>query len=99
MSVSLRKNETRLDELREKLFHLWADLEEKKKALPEGKLDSESLENPSGKPFTCCIKEYGIKTREEHDPDAMSDDEHSTGGMDPLAWERRFHMFGTTINA
>ncbi|KAJ9271664.1 hypothetical protein DTO212C5_2089 [Paecilomyces variotii] len=98
-ATDLRKNETRLDELREKLFHLWADLEEKKRALPNGSLDPQSLENPSGKPFMCCIKEYGIRSREEHNSDAMSDDEDSAGRVDPLAWERRFHMFGTTINA
>jgi hypothetical protein len=95
----LRKNETRLNELREKLFHLWADLEERKRAVPNGRLDSQSLETPPGKPFTCCIKEYGVKCAEAGDPDAMSEDEHGCGRAGCLGWERRFAMFGTTINA
>lgn len=96
--LSLRHNEKTLRQLREKLFILWGDLEEKKNARPEGKLDPQSLENPSGRPFTCCIKEYGVKCEGNHDPDAMTDDDQdSCGNQNCLGWERRFAMFDTTI--
>ncbi|KAL1999243.1 hypothetical protein VTN02DRAFT_4832 [Thermoascus thermophilus] len=98
-AVNLRQNERTLHQLREKLFILWGDLEEKKNTHPGGKLDPQSLENPSGRPFTCCIKEYGVKCEGDHDPDAMTDDDPSScGNEDCLGWERRFAMFGTTIN-
>ncbi|KAL1969704.1 hypothetical protein VTN77DRAFT_8257 [Rasamsonia byssochlamydoides] len=102
-AVDLRKHPHRLHELREKLFILWGDLEERKNASPDGRID---LENPpSSKPFTCCVREYGVQcschvTRRhgQHDEDAMTDDEdggrHKSGC---LGWERRFALHGTTI--
>ena len=78
-----------LSQLREKLFILWGDLEERKsksralqeknpnaiRGVEEGKRE---MEVPRAKPFQCCLKEYGVKVRGK--------------------WERRFRMFGTTIS-
>jgi protection-of-telomeres protein 1 len=44
-----------LRDLREKLFLLWGEVEEKKQA---NELDTNKP--PSNKPFDCCIQEYGI---------------------------------------
>ncbi|EFE29861.1 telomere-binding alpha subunit central domain protein [Trichophyton benhamiae CBS 112371] len=84
-AVNLRDNSDALASLREKLFVLWGDLEERKSAdidaFYSGKADTVST-----KPFTCCIKEYGVKTgNKETDPIS-------------LGWERRFQMFQTAIS-
>ncbi|KMQ41843.1 hypothetical protein A7C99_4260 [Trichophyton rubrum] len=84
-AVNLRDNSDALVNLREKLFVLWGDLEERKSAdidaFYSGKADTVST-----KPFTCCIKEYGVKTgNKETDPIS-------------LGWERRFQMFQTAIS-
>ena len=90
-------------ELREKLFLLWGDLEERKLQEREGKVadkamgggsvkgngthksvspNEDELPKPAGRPFQCCIKEYGVRVN---------------GEDGRMAWERRFRMFGTTI--
>ncbi|GBF64456.1 protection of telomeres protein [Trichophyton mentagrophytes] len=84
-AVNLRDNQDALSNLREKLFVLWGDLEERKSAdidaFYSGKADTVST-----KPFTCCIKEYGVMTgNKETDPIS-------------LGWERRFQMFQTAIS-
>ncbi|KAF1981249.1 hypothetical protein K402DRAFT_239699 [Aulographum hederae CBS 113979] len=50
----LRENPHLLGRLREKLFLLWGDLEEKKAA--------GILSTPSSMAFECCIQEYGVPT-------------------------------------
>jgi protection-of-telomeres protein 1 len=52
--ADLRKDQNALNQLKEKLFTLWGDLEELKSA---GKLEG----SPSNKPFECCIMEFGVK--------------------------------------
>jgi protection-of-telomeres protein 1 len=54
--------------LREKLFLLWGDLEERKsrKSTILQQVDANSRspmkeETPKSKPFQCCVKEYGVK--------------------------------------
>ncbi|KAI9761707.1 MAG: hypothetical protein M1835_008135 [Candelina submexicana] len=109
----LRNNRTALRELREKLFILWGDLEERKSAASKALKDRDPNKNqgaatgkgadslakkqqqPCGKAFECCLKEYGVRVpRHEandqpNNPEAISED-----GM---VWARRFMMFGTTI--
>jgi len=93
---SLRTNYQALSTLREKLFLLWGDLEERKTA---GK-EIQYLKTPR---FECCLQEYGIRSRPTH----RSQREQSGGDTDSedsetekekeLKWERRWRMFGTTI--
>ncbi|KAI4160374.1 MAG: hypothetical protein LQ342_005785 [Letrouitia transgressa] len=102
-ATNLRRKPQALAELREKLFLLWGDLEERKAAGGDGDgegdgtkeqplRDKESdqrqrkgpaRERPRGKPFECCLKEYGVKNGEAE--------------KEGLGWARRFRMFGTTI--
>lgn len=96
---SLRKNPTALAQLREKLFILWGDLEERKSA---GLLQSTDLDTaqqhqhhppPQTKPFECCLMQYGVRVHfsaAENPGDLLVD-------HDDMVWERRFKMFGTTI--
>lgn len=99
---SLRTNKTALRHLKEKLFILWGDLEERKsKTAAERNTDPQSIGPGSCLPFTCCIKEYGVKC--SHNSDSDSDEmmvSHELGCTreDCLGWERRFAMFETTIN-
>ena len=44
---------------------------------------------PNNKPFACCIKQYGIKVEEE--------DPLKASAGDGKRWQRRFGLFGTTI--
>ncbi|KAJ9602899.1 hypothetical protein H2200_012679 [Cladophialophora chaetospira] len=79
-----QSNENVLSRLREKLFHLWGDLQEKK---DETKGADEALVvKPSARPFECLIKEYGVPVR---NPIERSDD--------VVAYDRLFRLFGTTI--
>ena len=105
---SLRKNYQALAMLREKLFILWGDLEEKKTremALKEKNTnprlrstrdhggDSEALnEAPKARPFQCCIKEYGVRSMPLPGEESGCDNDRDIYG-----WERRFRMFGATI--
>ncbi|KAI4273811.1 MAG: hypothetical protein LQ337_004387 [Flavoplaca oasis] len=93
-ACDLRRKTLRLNALREKLFLLWGDLEEKLIAEKKGK-DGESARGARSRPFVCCIKEYGVRSSRKHrNYDAsvgkrQLDENHG--------WERRFRMFGTTI--
>ena len=91
MPDSLRENPQALAELKEKLFILWGDLEERKNANP-AMFSADGGESVSAKPFTCCIKEYGVKIT----PRARNM-AHDENNPDSFGWERRFRMFGTTI--
>ncbi|EHA24856.1 hypothetical protein ASPNIDRAFT_182791, partial [Aspergillus niger ATCC 1015] len=98
-AVDLRQNQTDLKELREKLFILWGDLEERKRAaLHDGKQD---LGPVSCRPFNCCIQEYGVLCRHRSDTENTNtnneDDENGCSHDDCFGWERRFSMFLTTI--
>ncbi|KAL8677568.1 MAG: hypothetical protein Q9224_007183 [Gallowayella concinna] len=96
-ACDLRRRPKRLAALREKLFLLWGDLEERKVAGVVEGLEAEREENMKGKtkgiPFQCCIKQYAIRKAEESEDESgeMKDPEHIGG------WERMFQMFGTTI--
>lgn len=77
------KNKVELARTKEKLFHLWGDLQEWKE-------EGETLtlnRTPQARPFECMIKEYGalvpsyLRTSREQDAE----------------YERTFRMFGVTI--
>ncbi|KAN0069345.1 hypothetical protein V8E54_012360 [Elaphomyces granulatus] len=92
-AVDLRKDEARLRDLREKLFIMWGNLEELKRSSSGSCVDRKQLR---ALPFTCCIKEYGVKCLEHADSDATMTDEQK-GHECRFGWERKFAMFGTTI--
>ena len=108
---SLRKSPTALDTLREKLFLLWGDLEERtgRNATSFKHVDGNSASPskdvaPKAKPFQCCLKEYGVKKRVQRfskenasEGDDESGDERE-GDRDDWVWERRWRMFGCTIS-
>ncbi|MCJ1339696.1 hypothetical protein MMC09_004986 [Bachmanniomyces sp. S44760] len=129
-ACDLRANPTALLELREKLFILWGDLEERKRidrshdqvkgkekgkstadagaALRERDANRQDQGVAAGNvhrcpPFTCCIKEYGIRRRTQRrhviGGEAVAAAVHDSGenGDWAWAWERRFAMFDTTI--
>lgn len=72
---------TELNMLKEKLFHLWGDLQERKEGIVK---DSTSLQ-PSSRPFECLIKEYGAK---------LPQHANQSGEEEFL---RMFRIFGVTI--
>ncbi len=103
---SLRESPKALATLREKLFLLWGDLEERKSRASttlkqiDGNAESpQKGEAPKSKPFHCCLKEYGVKKRMQRNVeigDRERDDGCDDEGED-WVWERRWKMFGTTI--
>ncbi|PGH00914.1 hypothetical protein AJ79_08069 [Helicocarpus griseus UAMH5409] len=110
-AVDLRADSATLHELRERLFILWGDLEERKSEAAaaaatnndnddnsapmnnDANNNNKQVTTSSSRPFTCCIKEFGVKSPpgdEETDGDSDSD-------SDGFGWERHFRLFGTTI--
>jgi protection-of-telomeres protein 1 len=92
--ADLREDTVLLNQLREKLYILWGDLEERKRsedddgdgeqtAAKRAKLDGE--QQPSNLPFNCCLQEYGV-LREGGKAEEIAD------------WERQYMMFGVTIS-
>lgn len=110
-NVSLRTNPTALATLREKLFILWGDLEERKSkvldlsvsALKHGDANKGPSSSkaaavdmePAAKPFECCLQEYGVKVGRATKMVGRCDTVQSA--VDAAGWERRFRMFGTVI--
>ncbi|KAL8809727.1 MAG: hypothetical protein Q9200_003166 [Gallowayella weberi] len=101
-ACDLRRRPKRLAALREKLFLLWGDLEERKAARVVEGLDAEEdekrteeseTEKTKSVPFECCIKQYAIRNGDE------SDDENNDTKDSELmgGWDRMFRIFGTTI--
>jgi hypothetical protein len=90
-----------LAELREKLFLLWGDLEEKKQAQATDQNSAWEPVKSSSVPFNCCIQEYGVQCVHPSDSTAMAVDgaEQPCSQPDCFGWERRFSMFGTTIHS
>ena len=111
----LRKSPTALAALREKLFILWGDLEERKtkiretepNVLSESSGNNRALvanlkrEEKGGRPFQCCLKEYGVKVKTEAEEvrsgGCASDGDESEEGESGWRWERRWRVFGCTI--
>lgn len=88
-ACDLRDQPQELAKLKEKLFVLWGDLEEKKAETGKTGLQLELARDDeamvSSKPFECLIKEYGVK--------AVSENGMGLNGH----WERMFRIFGTNI--
>lgn len=85
-ACDLRDQPQELAMLKERLFVLWGDLEEKK--LEHGKTGLELIDEDvavSSKPFECLLKEYGVK-------EITEDGERFDTG-----WERMFAISGTTV--
>ena len=85
-ACDLRNNSQALAMLKEKLFVLWGDLEEKK--TEHGKTGMELQDEGvlvSSKPFECLIKEYGVNARAKD------------GQMVDNEWERLFGLLKTNI--
>ena len=86
-ATDLRRDKQALSKLRQKLFLLWGDLEERKseeRENPEagqskGNGDADTVSRESCRPFACTVKEYGVKANDRDD------------------WERIFSIFSTTI--
>lgn len=114
---------SQLNSLRERLFRLWGNLEERKTRLETKKLQhfrdplnappagwSDDEDNGadasrvhagvgeedvpgsqlSNRPFTCCIRQYGVLAKAEEDG------EEATAG-EGRKWKRMFGLFGTQI--
>ncbi|KAI9828792.1 MAG: hypothetical protein M1832_001897 [Thelocarpon impressellum] len=103
-AMNLRKNPEALEELRQKLFVLWGELEERKSSVASTSLalrERHPNVAMSGKPaasrasslaFDCCLQEYGVRSnRPRRGREYKESDELWMG------WERRFKMWGTTI--
>ena len=101
---SLRKSPTALATLREKLFLMWGDLEERKSrkviALKDADGNPRPMnkeEAPKCKPFECCLKEYGIKAKALRSIGPQRRSDANFTDEDDWVWKRRWRMFGTTI--
>lgn len=97
-----------MEALKHKLFILWGDLQEKKAELEAtGKAyDADNEHQISNRPFICCIQEYGGRKNTENSddpcenaPSCLNDGTHEKLGSveEIMKWERRFHLFDTTI--
>ncbi|KAI1624617.1 hypothetical protein EDD37DRAFT_353108 [Exophiala viscosa] len=77
-----KKNAQVLAQVKEKLFHLWGDLQERKEESPT----VETLAaKPSGRPFECLIKEYGVPVRKPGQ------------SKNSCSYDRMFRLCWTTI--
>lgn len=85
-ACDLNEQNQELAKLKEKLFVLWGDLQEKKAETGKSGLDLAGEDvTISSKPFECLIKEYGVKAVSRDGTTLESD------------WERMFRIFGTNI--
>ena len=89
LSHSLRRSSTALGKLREKLFLLWGDLEERKARKSttlqqiNGNVCSPKKEiTAQSRPFQCCLKEYGIKKRTKLAVEEVDNDSGNDSGSD-----------------
>ena len=103
---NLRANPQALAALKEKLFLLWGDLEERKRAqVAEGRTAMKQIEANEqdrghgevrgSKPFECCLKEYGVWSRKRKG--RVEGGREGEAGQGGFGWERRWRMWGTTI--
>ncbi|KKY27720.1 putative telomere-binding alpha subunit central domain-containing protein [Phaeomoniella chlamydospora] len=101
-ACDLKRNPDILARIREKLFHLWGDLEETKEAAAAAatkarkQIDNENIPQeqikPSGMPFECYIKEFGIP---KQGPSSSS--QRNKSGIPE--YQRMFQLWGVSINA
>ncbi|KAL8937450.1 MAG: hypothetical protein Q9216_004414 [Gyalolechia sp. 2 TL-2023] len=110
-ACNLHREPQALAALREKLFLLWGDLEERKRDVV-GRTGEAGTTTMRSMPFECCVKEYGVRSREvrrrlqrtaedvrsdDDDDEKGEEEEGGEEGEENWGWERRFAMFGTTI--
>ncbi|KAI5287870.1 hypothetical protein KEM54_005665 [Ascosphaera aggregata] len=99
-AVDLRHDSDSLEKLRSVLNVLWGNLEEVKNG--KGRTFNpdacaEILDTP---PFTCCIKEHGIRCGDEGIDDAGGTLDGSESRPYRISgWKRVFRIFGTSITA
>lgn len=121
----LRKNTEALAKLRERLFVLWGDLEERKLTATRetaaaaaskpshskgANTDSSNTttsggkkapsKGATGKVFECCLKEYGVPVRRsttQRNRTGSADSGDDDDDDNNVFWERRYRMFGVTI--
>ncbi|KAL8728931.1 MAG: hypothetical protein Q9181_005163 [Wetmoreana brouardii] len=88
-ACDLRRRPNALATLREKLFLLWGDLEERKsKIVEEAKGEEDGSKERDERwwpgrgsiPFECCIKEYGVRSRRKRRRLEIKEDESGDGG-------------------
>ncbi|KAK5085600.1 hypothetical protein LTR05_004887 [Lithohypha guttulata] len=85
-ACDLRTNDKEFGQLKEKLFVLWGDLEEKKTEHQKSGLElEETAVTISSTPFECMIREFGIQAHSEY------------GSIVKDKWERTFGLFKTNI--
>ncbi|KAI1503576.1 hypothetical protein F5X99DRAFT_374806 [Biscogniauxia marginata] len=104
-ACDLRAAPDDLNTLREQLFKLWGNLEEQKLAEQQRNQKRVAAKQPpessplkeknndmkvSNKPFSCCVRQYGVKVHE-------SDPRRANAGEDKR-WVRMFALFGTKIS-
>lgn len=100
----LEEDSSNLASLRERLFVLWGNLEESKtkksaEALARSRTgdaprsdsdeEMEGTEKVTNRPFSACIRQYGIKIKEA--------DQRKSDAGDGKRWQRIYGMFGTKI--
>ncbi|RMZ76830.1 hypothetical protein DV738_g4754, partial [Chaetothyriales sp. CBS 135597] len=83
---NLRENRKALVKLKEKLFHLWGDLQEQKEEMKSSGNQGPELA-PKGRPFECFIKEYAVP----------AEDEMRKEDKEVERWERLWRLCMTTI--
>ncbi|GES60098.1 telomere-binding alpha subunit central domain protein [Aspergillus terreus] len=100
-ACDLRSNNGVLKDLREKLFILWGDLEEKKtQAAEKCEQDHQRKIGPvSSLAFDCCIQEYGVVCGHRASVNDFDEDEAECTQDDCFGWEQRYAMFQTTIHS
>lgn len=106
----LKRDPETMDNLRQRLFLVWGELEEHKvreeekreKAVQAAKMgqapdDSDDEEGPqmvdskvTNRPFSCCIRQYGVKVREP--------DQGKADAGEGRRWQRMFGLYGTRIS-
>ncbi|OJD23246.1 hypothetical protein ACJ73_05397 [Blastomyces percursus] len=110
-AVNLRKNPAVLFDLREKLFILWGDLEERKRASMDAAQSNSSSNNNAGNNddpnpdsskqiIAASTKPFVCCIKEFGVKRSRSSDEGTSDDDSDecgFGWERRFCMFGTTI--
>lgn len=84
-----KENAQHLATLKEKLFLLWGDLQEKKE---ESSTQDSLAIKPNACPFECLIKEYGVAARRTCEGQGEGE-----VAKDSLRYDRMFRLFGTTI--
>ena len=87
-ACNLKRNPEILNRIREKLYHLWGDLEEDKRQQARANRNNGAAMTKAtgGMSFECYIREYGIP-------------KPGNGRRETVDYERMFQLWGVNINA